>query len=56
MSKEQKLLREVRKIIRTLREEEAAIRADSSSRSTGIRNLYKAGYKAVEDIERAVKK
>lgn len=54
MTAEQKLLREVRKIIRELRAEEADIRSGSTSRSTGIRNVYKAGYKAIEDIERTV--
>lgn len=55
MTKEQKILRQVRAIIRDLRAEEAAIKSGSASRSTGIRNVYKAGYTAISEIERAVR-
>lgn len=54
MTDDQKVLRQVRKIIRELRQEEQSIRGAASSRSTGTRGVYKAGYTAVGDIERAV--
>lgn len=53
MTESEKLLRQVRKIIRDFRAEEAALR-DVRSRSTGSRNVYRGGYKALADIERAV--
>lgn len=55
MNDAEKILRQVRQVIRELREEEASIQSSSSSRSTGYRNRYKAGYTAVADIERIVK-
>jgi hypothetical protein len=54
MTDQDKLIRQVRKIIRDFRKSEDGLRENASSRSTGIRNVYKGGYEALGEIETLV--
>lgn len=55
LTPEQKKIRAVRKIIRDVREEEGVLRTQAPSRSTGIRNVYKASHEALAAIETVLK-
>lgn len=48
-------VRKVRTIVRRTRAAEDLVKADAPSRSTGIRNVYKASHTALAEIEAVLK-
>lgn len=47
-------LDQVRVVLREFRARESGLRTDATSRSTGIRNVYKGGYDALRRVEEIV--
>lgn len=46
-----KKVRDAKRVIKGFRASEDDLRADASSRSTGVRNVYKGGYEALAKVE-----
>lgn len=51
MTANDKKVRDAKKVIKTFRDTEEFIRSGSTSRSTGIRNVYKSGYELLERLD-----
>lgn len=52
---EQKLISDIKKIIKATRAKEEIVRTEAPSRSTGIRNVYKNGHDALGEIETLIR-
>lgn len=52
---EQKLIADIKKVIKATRAKEEILRAEAPSRSTGIRNVYKGGHDALGEIEQLIR-
>lgn len=52
LTEDQKKLRKIKKIIKDFRDSEENERYIATSRSTGIRNVYRSGYCKLAEIEK----
>ncbi len=51
LTREQKRVRDAKRVIKAFRASEEVLRAGAPSRSTGIRNVYKGGYEALQRVQ-----